>query len=137
MKSAMILLAALSTIAAPALASVIHVQEHGNESPREDETPAQRAARLKDDRLHSTHHARETAAQHAARLTDERNRAIAAERTEVPTTADATADANRLADDRARSMAHRDATETQVQRTALLKADYDRSMAKKAATTPR
>lgn len=120
----------VATAIAPMFAASVSAQtphESGYESPREDETaaqraqrlandrahstahanetPAQRAQRLANDRAHSTAHANETPAQRTKRLADDRTRSMTAERNETPTAADAAADQQRLAADKARALA--------------------------------
>lgn len=99
MKPSLILLASLAAGALPAFTAMAQAQNTAYES-RENETPAQRAARIARDEAHSTAHANETPAQRAARL----------------------------AGDRRRSMAEHAEDETPAQRAARLERDREHSM---------
>ena len=94
----------------PAQRSQRLAYDRAHSKAHDAESPAQRSQRLAYDRAHSKAHADETAVQRSKRLAADRAHSLAAERNEAPNAADAAADKQRLAADKARAMTKKNRT---------------------------
>ena len=111
MKASLLVLAAIGVAITTAAAAQTTPQTVDRRDAAHDaESPAQRSQRLAYDRAHSKAHADETAVQRSKRLAADRAHSLAAERNEAPNAADAAADKQRLAADKARAMTKKNRT---------------------------